>query len=230
MRKENVFLAVLLFLLFIHGSCAGKTERGQVFAQSRWELADGTIFVYTLFDYQGNLGGEGMDGNRKWIFLAGGCFWGTEKYFSLIPGVTKTEVGYANGKTEFPTYEDVCWNNTGHAETVLVEYDPDRLELSSLLELYYEVIDPTSLNRQGNDTGTQYRTGIYYVDETDRETIDSSISRLRERTRSPVVIEVKPLENYYAAEEYHQNYLDKNPGGYCHISFDKFEQAANLTW
>ncbi|MDR1858645.1 MAG: peptide-methionine (S)-S-oxide reductase MsrA [Treponema sp.] len=159
-----------------------------------------------------------MEIARKRIFLAGGCFWGVEKYLSLIPGVVKTEVGYANGRTEFPTYKDVCYRNSGHAETVLVEYDSDKLELSYLLDLFYKVIDPTSLNRQGNDKGVQYRTGIYYVDETDRHVIDASISRLGERTPAPVVIEVKPLENYYAAEEYHQKYLEKNPGGYCHIN------------
>ena len=161
----------------------------------------------------------------KTIYLAGGCFWGVEKYLSLIPGVESTSTGYGNGNTENPSYEDVCHSNTGHAETVKVEYDPSRISLTFLLELYYDVIDPTSLNRQGSDTGTQYRTGIYYADEADRETIFDSIAALQKNCDKPVVIEVKPLENYHTAEEYHQKYLDKNPGGYCHIGSVKFAKA-----
>ena len=161
----------------------------------------------------------------KTIYLAGGCFWGTEKYLSLIPGVESTSVGYANGLTENPSYEQVCHNNTGHAETVKAEYDPARLSLAALLEMFYDVIDPTALNRQGADVGTQYRTGIYFVDEDDKETIDLSIDNLQKKYFEPVVVEVKALENYYPAEEYHQKYLDKNPGGYCHIGSAKFEKA-----
>ena len=168
------------------------------------------------------------DNNKtKRIYLAGGCFWGTEKYLSLIPGVVRTEVGYANGLTESPTYEDVCYRASGHAETVLVKYDSDKLELSFLLDLFYESIDPASLNRQGFDIGTQYRTGIYYEYESDRGIIEKSISELSKRTTRSVVIEVLPLKNYFAAEEYHQRYLEKNPGGYCHIgksTFDKLEK------
>ena len=161
----------------------------------------------------------------KTIYLAGGCFWGTEKYLSLIPGVETTSVGYANGRTENPSYEDVCHNDTGHAETVKVGYDPSRISLGLLLELFYDVIDPTSLNRQGHDVGTQYRTGIYYVDESDRETIIDSVTLLQKSYEKPLMVEVKALENYYPAEEYHQKYLDKNPGGYCHIGTAKFEKA-----
>jgi methionine-S-sulfoxide reductase len=162
----------------------------------------------------------------KEIYLAGGCFWGAEKYFSLIKGVHETGVGYANGNTANPGYEDVCRRNTGHAETVKVIYDPAVLNLEKLLSLYYEVIDPTSVNRQGADRGTQYRTGIYYVDETDRPVIDSSIGELQKKYSKPVAIEVEPLRNYYPAEEYHQKYLDKNPGGYCHIGQDAFKRAS----
>jgi len=224
--KENAFLTLLFFLAPILSACGGGTGKGPLPAPNRWDLAGGT--VYSFYDYPGGAGDPGIA--TKWVFLAGGCFWGTEKYLALIPGVVKTEVGYANGRTEFPTYEDVCYRNTGHAETVLVEYDSDKLELSSLLDLFYNVIDPTSLNRQGNDAGTQYRTGIYYIDEADRKTIDASISLLGARTPRPVVVEVKQLENYYAAEEYHQKYLEKNPGGYCHISNDKFEEVSGLKW
>ena len=153
----------------------------------------------------------------KTIYLAGGCFWGTEKYLSELEGIVATEAGYANGRTENPGYEDVCYKNTGHAETVKVEYDANVLPLKDLLALFYEVIDPTSVNRQGNDIGTQYRTGIYYTDETDLPIIKESLKELKREYPVPLAIEVEPFSNYYPAEEYHQKYLDKNPGGYCHI-------------
>lgn len=161
----------------------------------------------------------------KEIYLAGGCFWGTEKYFAGIPGVIKTDVGFANGTTKNPSYEEVCHNNTGHAETVHVEYDPKKVRLEFLLDLYYDVIDPTSVNRQGGDIGTQYRTGIYYVDEEDAGMIHNSIKKLQLNYDKPIAVEVLPLNNYYPAEKYHQKYLDKNPNGYCHIGKQKFEQA-----
>jgi peptide methionine sulfoxide reductase msrA/msrB len=159
------------------------------------------------------------------IYLAGGCFWGTEKYLSMIRGVLSTQVGYANGKTENPTYEEVCHTNTGHAETVHVVYDPAILSLEFLLELYYDTINPVSVNRQGGDIGTQYRTGIYYVNEEDLPVIEHSIAKLQKKYSKPIAIEVEPLHNFYPAEEYHQKYLDKNPGGYCHIPRAKFEKA-----
>ena len=161
----------------------------------------------------------------KTIYLAGGCFWGVEKYLSLIPGVEITTAGFANGNTENPTYEEVCHNNTGHAETIRVEYDESELSLPFLLDLYYDVIDPTSVNRQGNDTGTQYRTGIYYVHKEDKDIILASIALLGKNYDKPIAIEVKALENFYSAEESHQKYLDKNPGGYCHIASVKFAMA-----
>lgn len=160
------------------------------------------------------------------IYLAGGCFWGMEKYIASIRGVTSTQVGYANGKTNHPTYEEVCHNNTGHAETVRVAYDPATVPLTFLLELYYSAIDPVSVNRQGGDHGTQYRTGIYYTDAMDHTVIEASIAKLQGKYKEPIAIEVKPLENFSAAEAYHQKYLDKNPGGYCHIHKEKFDDAA----
>ena len=161
----------------------------------------------------------------KEIYLAGGCFWGLEHYLALIPGVTATEVGYANGRTENPSYEDVCHRNTGHAETVRVEYDPAIIDLSHLLSLYFDVIDPTSLNRQGHDVGTQYRTGIYYVNSEEDLPIRSMLDRLQQNMGTPIAIEAKPLEHFFRAEDYHQKYLLKNPGGYCHIGGSSFEKA-----
>lgn len=166
------------------------------------------------------------------VYLAGGCFWGLEKYIASIRGVTFTQVGYANGKTADPTYEDVCYRETGHAETVLVEYDPEILPLEILLSIYYDAVDTTSVNRQGNDRGEQYRTGIYYEEEKDLPVIERSIAMLQEKLAKPVAIEMAPLSNYYPAEEYHQKYLYKNPGGYCHIDSDKFKKAvaSNLSY
>lgn len=162
------------------------------------------------------------------IYLAGGCFWGIEKYLKLIKGVTYTEVGYANGKMEHPTYEDVCRGDTEFVETVKVEYDSSIISLSYLLELYFDSIDPTSVNQQGGDIGTQYRTGIYYTDASDASVltiIEESIKHVANSYDAPIVTEVLPLSCFYTAETYHQNYLDKNPSGYCHIGPELFAKA-----
>lgn len=159
------------------------------------------------------------------LFLAGGCFWGMEKYLSLIPGVAETEVGYANGITQNPTYEQVCFHHTGHAETVKVIYDEDKLSIKQLLIRFVKAIDPTSVNRQGNDTGMQYRTGIYFTQAEEREEILPVLKELQDQYRAPFAVEVLPLDNYYPAEDYYQKYLIKNPSGYCHISGSVFEQA-----
>lgn len=168
--------------------------------------------------------GAGMNTNSdriKKIYLAGGCFWGVEAVFSKLPGVIYTTVGYANGKTQNPTYEEVCTGKTGFAETVLIEYDNNVISLQDLLRHYFDIIDPTTLNKQAHDTGTQYRTGIYYVDTDDREIIEEEIEKEAKKYDKPIVTEVKPIENFYEAEEYHQKYLDKNPHGYCHINLSK---------
>ena len=156
----------------------------------------------------------------KQIYLAGGCFWGVEEYFSLIPGVADATSGYANGRTENPSYDDVCHRNTGHAETVRVTYDPSVISLKTLVEQLFEIIDPLSVNRQGNDFGTQYRTGVYYTDESDRAVIEAVFAQEQKKHDAPIATELAPLEQFYAAEECHQDYLRKNPGGYCHVNFD----------
>ena len=123
-----------------------------------------------------------------------------------------------------PTYEDVCYNNTGHTETVKLVYDENKVSFESILELYYDVIDPVSINRQGGDVGSQYRTGIYFIDQQDEAKIKKSIEELQKKFNKSIAIEVKLLFNYFKAEEYHQKYLDKNPNGYCHITKDKFDK------
>lgn len=155
----------------------------------------------------------------KDIYLAGGCFWGTDAYMARVLGVYSTEVGYANGNTENPTYENVCHDNTGHAEVVYVKYDETKLSLTQLLKEYLKIINPTTLNKQGGDVGTQYRTGIYYTSENEEDIIKNVLLNEQKKYELPIVVEVLPLANYYPAEEYHQNYLEKNPNGYCHINF-----------
>lgn len=163
---------------------------------------------------------------EKTIYLAGGCFWGLQQYLGALPGVVHTQAGYANGKTSQTAYSEL--SQTGHAETVRVGYDQGALSLAFLLDLFYDAIDPTAYHRQGNDAGAQYRTGIYYDDAQDQAVIQDSIARLQSRTQGEVAIEVLPLKNYVAAEEAHQDYLDKNPGGYCHLSPELVKKAGQI--
>ena len=152
----------------------------------------------------------------KTIYLAGGCFWGTQKFFDQFRGVTATQVGYANGPDRQPSYEEVC-RSSGHAETVRVEYDEGIMSLTELLEAYFMVIDPLSVNRQGEDRGIQYRTGIYYTSPDQLPEIESVYRRQEEKAGARLAVELAPIANFFPAEEYHQKYLDKNPQGYCHI-------------
>lgn len=201
-------LIILGIALLVVSGCKGQTKAGN-----------------------GKIGEEKTMENQKEIYLAGGCFWGTEHFMKQIRGVGGTQVGYANATVANPTYREVCSGRTGAAEAVKVVYDPREVGLPLLLDLYFKTIDPTSLDRQGNDRGTQYRTGIYYTDEADRPVIEKALRGLAEQYSRPLAIEVKPLANFYPAEGYHQDYLDKNPGGYCHIDPALFEVArkANAT-
>ena len=153
----------------------------------------------------------------KEIYLAGGCFWGVEAYYKRINGVEDTEVGYANSRMESPSYKEVCTGRTDAAETVKIIYDEEKITLEEILKALFKVIDPTLINRQGPDIGNQYRSGIYYTDEGDRETVDKFIEKVKGDYKMPIATEVMKLENFYEAEDYHQDYLDKNPDGYCHI-------------
>ena len=167
--------------------------------------------------------------DKKEIYLSAGCFWGAEHYLKRIRGVVKTETGYANGNISHPTYREVYTDSTGYAETVHVVYDPEVLGLERLIQIYFKAIDPTSLNRQGEDEGTRYRTGIYYSDPADLPAIQKIYRRVEGEIKEPLAVEVKPLKNFYRAEEYHQDYLEKNPHGYCHISpaLMEFARQAN---
>lgn len=154
--------------------------------------------------------------NLSEIYLAGGCFWGVEGYFKKIAGVIDTDVGYANGKSSDTNYKKI--SRTDHSETVKLTYDPDVVSLQDILEYYFRIIDPTSVNKQGNDEGRQYRTGIYFTNENDKLIIDEIIRQKQEGYDKKIAVEVEPLRNFVLAEDYHQDYLDKNPGGYCHIN------------
>ena len=156
------------------------------------------------------------------IYLAGGCYWGVEKYLSRIAGVLETEVGFANGHVEAPAYVQVKKGDTGHAETVRVVYDDAIIPLDKLLRLFLRIIDPTRFEKQGEDVGNQYRTGIYWT-EADAAVVRGELARLQAQYAAPIVVEACPLQRFYPAEEYHQKYLDKTPGGYCHVPWAEID-------
>lgn len=158
----------------------------------------------------------------KEIYFAAGCFWGAQHFFAGVDGVKEAVAGYANGKGENPSYEQVYTDTTGFAETVRVSYDPGRVSLKELTELYFTIIDPLSLNRQGGDVGTRYRTGVYYTDPAERAIIEAVFQAEEKRVGAALAVELEPLRNFYLAEERHQDYLDKNPGGYCHVPLKTF--------
>lgn len=160
----------------------------------------------------------------KLIYLAGGCFWGVQRYFDQFDGILKTTVGYANGNTENPEYKDVKAGLTGHAETLRIEYDPTVISLKEILDKYFDVIDPVSVNKQGEDEGISYRTGIFYVDDEDLSIIKEKFEEVQKQYDKPLAVLVEKEKNFYDAEEYHQKYLEKNPGAYCHISEEHFKK------
>lgn len=166
-----------------------------------------------------------MTMKTKDIYLAGGCFWGTEHYFKQVEGVVETEVGFANGHTENPTYEEVYTDETGYAETVHVKYNPEVVSLRFLLQLYFKAIDPVSLNKQGHDEGTRYRTGIYYTESADLPVVNEVFDEVQRHYDQPLAVERQPLERFFTADEYHQDYLEKNPTGYCHLPLSLFQFA-----
>lgn len=179
-----------------------------------------------------------LEKDLREIYLAGGCFWGVQAYFKKIKGIVDTEVGYANGLIEYPSYEQVCTSSTGFAETLRLIYDPDLINLYQIFEHFFRIIDPTSLNKQGGDIGKQYRTGIYSNDFLVRENAYEYFELVKNNYNNKIVVEIEHLKNYYKAEEYHQDYLDKNPNGYCHVDlsladedlkFKKYEKPDDKT-
>lgn len=165
--------------------------------------------------------------NINVIYLAGGCFWGMEKLMKSLPGVIEVVSGYANGHTDAPTYREVCKGDTGYREAVRIKYAANEISLDGLLFTFFAVIDPTMINRQGNDVGTQYQTGIYYIDDESKKIIHR-VAAVEKCRADSFHVEIGPLTKFYDAEEYHQSYLDKNPGGYCHIPLTKIDVLAKV--
>ena len=158
----------------------------------------------------------------KEIYFAAGCFWGAQHFFSQVDGVKEAVCGYANGFTENPRYEEVYTDTTGFAETVKVTYNPERISLRELTELFFTIIHPLSLNKQGEDEGTRYRTGMYYTDPAEKTIAEPVFQAVSAREGAPLAVELEPLRNFYPAEERHQDYLLKNPAGYCHVPLKTF--------
>ncbi len=214
MSKKNVIAAFLMAMATAFGavSCTSAaniaTTTSTATDSVKTYASNVSVDIDTLIEEK----------NLSTIYLAGGCFWGVEEYMTRIAGVYDAVSGYANGNTENPSYHDVIYNDTGHAETVRVVYDKDQISLQELLDKFFLVIDPTSIDKQGNDVGSQYRTGIYYSDPEDKQVIDEAIEQLQAEYDDPIAIQVSTLDNFYDAEEYHQDYLQKNVNGYCHIN------------
>lgn len=213
LKKSVIILAGMLLLIT---SCFANTRT----QQSAKQQAIPKVKEVTIMDFSQE--------KENVIYLAGGCFWGLEKLMQSIPGVIDAQSGYANGTGKADAkYQTILGGKTGFRETVRVEYDPAKVSLDHLLLAYFYVIDPTVLNKQGNDTGTQYQTGIYYTN-TQAQAVVERIVELERGRHKVFAVEVGPLKNYYPAEEYHQNYLDKNPSGYCHISPAKIRLLSTL--
>ncbi len=219
MKSTVLLLGMAGLLLFGCSGCAPATGEETMKNQA----------ANTELEIQDQSWQEWEDASRlREIYFAGGCFWGVESYFSQVPGVRSATVGYANGDTANPSYQEVCTGKTGHAETVHLVYDPDQVSLQTLTEHFFLIINPLTLNRQGNDSGSQYRSGVYYTDESDLELLQQVRDAEQEKYTAPIQTELLPLRCYYLAEDYHQDYLEKNPGGYCHIDFSSLADFPRL--
>ena len=225
MRRKRVIIILAVFMVIMIAACGAEQapindapeQQAQDMQKNESEMT-GTMIDETYQEQEG----IGV------IYLAGGCFWGLEKLMESIPGVVSATSGYANGQAgEEATYSNVSTGLTGYRETVRVEYEVDQVSLDAILFAYFHVIDPTIENAQGNDRGPQYQTGVYYADDDSKAVVERIADIERERYKK-FVVEIKPLERFYDAEDYHQDYLDKNPGGYCHISQEEFATVNSM--
>ena len=228
MRKR--FLLIVFAVIFSITACTSKRDETNNDEKNKDEIRKQIDEIISQHQNENNYENpnDAIDYSKtklKTIYLAGGCFWGVEAYMEKVYGVADAVSGYANGNTENPTYEDVLYKNTGHVETVKVDYDPERISLEKILDYYLLVVDPTSLNKQGNDRGTQYRSGVYFTDKNERKIIEERLKKEQEKYKDKIVVEVQKLDNFYKAEEYHQDYLKKNPNGYCHIDISKANEV-----
>lgn len=206
MKIEKRFVHLLIFFVFLQAFTSCEEEKKEALM----------------------LQGEKRNDSLKELYLAGGCFWGMEGYFKKVRGVEETNVGYANGNIETATYQDL--HKTDHAETLEIVYNENIVSLQELLVRFFSVIDATSINRQGGDIGRQYRTGIYYKDESFKQKIDAFFTFIQKKINGKIAVEVLPLRHFILAEDYHQDFLDKNPGGYCHINLSRASEPLPLTF
>lgn len=229
MRFKTVLTAALILCMVVLTGCFISGRRSEGKPMIKGSLGERLQTIQnsnsSKLPHNPNADVDYSNAELKKIYLAGGCFWGVEAYMTRVYGVADAISGYANGTTQNPKYEDVLHQNTGHAETVEVSYDPSKVSLEKLLFDYLKIVDPTSVNKQGNDRGSQYRTGIYYTDENEKSVIEAVLAKEQEKYSRPIVIEVLPLDNFGPAEEYHQNYLEKNPNGYCHIDLHAVDES-----
>jgi len=217
MLSKGKYIVYLLLIAMVFVLALSGCSKGQVAFDT--EISD--MAEVKVMDFSNE--------NKNVIYLAGGCFWGMEQLMQSIPGVIDAQSGYANGTgKDDANYQTVIGGRTGFRETVRVEYDPGQVSLDALLLAYFYVIDPTVKNGQGNDIGTQYQTGIYYTNEEAKATVER-IAEIEKSRSEKFFVEIGPLVNFYPAEEYHQNYLEKNPMGYCHIPLKEIELFSNLT-
>ncbi|REB05657.1 peptide-methionine (S)-S-oxide reductase [Sporosarcina sp. BI001-red] len=205
--------------VFLLASCGANAGR----PSTEPEQEDGYVLKDDVTNINEHLNYD--DSELHKIYFAGGCFWGVEAYFAKLYGVQDTVSGYANGTGENPSYEDVIKGDQGFVETVEVTYDPDRISLESLIDHLFQVIDPTSIDKQGNDAGVQYRSGIYYSDDADADTVKEIVKDEQQFYKKDIATEAAPLDNFYKAEEFHQDYLVKNPNGYCHINLHSLDDV-----
>ncbi len=213
-KFKHVILLLILAVLIIVSTYIGARIKSIISMEKNTE-------VNSVNNINNETKKADLERELKTIYLAGGCFWGLEAYMQKIDGVADAVSGYANGNTENPSYEDLVYRESGHAETVKVTYDPEKISLKSIMKYYLRVVDPTSFHKQGNDIGSQYRSGVYYTEEADRAIIQEVLDKEQEKYKDKIVVEVLPLKHFYDAEEYHQDYLEKNPKGYCHIDLNK---------
>lgn len=164
----------------------------------------------------------------KTLIVAGGCFWGLQKYYSMVKGVIETTVGYSGGDKKFPKYEEVCAEVTGHTEAVIIKYDPEKTNIPKLLDHFFFIVDPTTLNYQKNDYGTHYRSALFYNDNNEKKLIEDYIQNIQKNYKNKIVVELIPAKEFWAAENYHQDYLNKNPYGYCHITYKHFNRIKEI--
>lgn len=225
--KQLHIIVVLPLCMLLLSACADEHKesdnQSDVFASQTdsddgYQLRDDVENINDHLDYS--------DSKTEKVVFAGGCFWGVEAFMEKIYGVDDVVSGYVNGTLENPSYEDVIQGKGEFAEAVEISYDPERVDLKTLVDDLFRVIDPTSKNKQGNDVGVQYRTGVYAEDEVDLDKMEEAVEKQQADYDEEIVTEVEPLENFYTAEEEHQDYLEKNPNGYCHVDLSVADDLA----